>query len=577
MMASTSAGGQSPLTLKEATSTYHPYPPPLAEYDEVVSNRSLFMSTLEKLHSVMGTKFMIPIIGGRELDLHRLFIEVTSRGGIEKIIRERRWKDVTAIFNFPSTATNASFVLRKYYISLLHHYEQIYFFKERVWTPFSTGSLQSPPVPAVPLPPMEGVHVGQEGTAGMSAGSSVIGVIDGKFDSGYLVTVTIGTEKLKGVLYQAPQASAEQRPQHSGSFPQSNSYTAGGSGLQRRRRRRRKSEIKRRDPEHPKPNRSGYNFFFAEQHARLKPLHPGKDREISRMIGELWNGLNETERAVYQNKALKDKERYKMEMESYRERIKSGQVISDATPLQQRLPGLDLDKTDDMEGVNSPGTPEDDSGSEESDAEDDDREDDLDPEEDYHGSDGADFPESIPDDVATKAVDVNKEAVRGSTWCVARIDAGQQTLQKAIDYACGAGGADCSPLQPTGLCYLPNTLQAHASYAFNSYYQRRSMAPGSCDFAATATASDPSMLRILRLSFVFKHRRRNCQHHTHLPDYDLHDPTTTIPSIIPPPPAVFTPPIYDSGIPSSGARRPHGAYSFLATILIIRHLLREIV
>lgn len=69
------------------------------------------------------------------------------------------------------------------------------------------------------------------------------------------------------------------------------------SGVQRRRRRK-KSEIKRRDPAHPKPNRSGYNFFFAEQHARLKPLHPGKDREISRMIGELWNKLKESEKAV---------------------------------------------------------------------------------------------------------------------------------------------------------------------------------------------------------------------------------------------------------------------------------------
>ncbi|XP_050944694.1 high mobility group B protein 15-like [Cucumis melo] len=42
------------------------------------------MTALEKLHSLMGTKFMIPIIGGKELDLHRLFVEVTSRGGIEK-------------------------------------------------------------------------------------------------------------------------------------------------------------------------------------------------------------------------------------------------------------------------------------------------------------------------------------------------------------------------------------------------------------------------------------------------------------------------------------------------------------
>jgi len=29
--------------------------------------------------------YRIPIIGGKELDLHRLFVEVTSRGGIEKV------------------------------------------------------------------------------------------------------------------------------------------------------------------------------------------------------------------------------------------------------------------------------------------------------------------------------------------------------------------------------------------------------------------------------------------------------------------------------------------------------------
>lgn len=81
-----------------------------------------------------------------------------------------------------------------------------------------------------------------------------------------------------------------------------------------------------------------------------------------------------------------------------------------------------------------------------------------------------------------------------STWCVARSDATTQALQTALDYACGAG-ADCSPLQSTGLCYLPNTIQAHASYAFNSYYQRKAMAPGSCDFSGTSTIAqtDPSM------------------------------------------------------------------------------------
>ncbi|XP_052208129.1 PLASMODESMATA CALLOSE-BINDING PROTEIN 3-like [Diospyros lotus] len=79
------------------------------------------------------------------------------------------------------------------------------------------------------------------------------------------------------------------------------------------------------------------------------------------------------------------------------------------------------------------------------------------------------------------------------TWCVVRSDASEQLLQLALDYACSTG-ADCAPIQSSGLCYLPNTLQAHASYAFNSYFQRRSNAPGSCDFAGAATIArtDPS-------------------------------------------------------------------------------------
>jgi hypothetical protein len=126
---------------------------------------------------------------------------------------------------------------------------------------------------------------------------NVVGVIDGKFESGYLVTVTIGSEELKGVLYLTPQDAVQQVPQNYSVFASKNVNASYVPGIHRRRRRK-KSEMKKRDPAHPKPNRSGYNFFFAEQHARLKPLHPGKDREISRMIGELWNKLKEPERAV---------------------------------------------------------------------------------------------------------------------------------------------------------------------------------------------------------------------------------------------------------------------------------------
>ncbi|XP_068331400.1 PLASMODESMATA CALLOSE-BINDING PROTEIN 3-like [Pyrus communis] len=92
------------------------------------------------------------------------------------------------------------------------------------------------------------------------------------------------------------------------------------------------------------------------------------------------------------------------------------------------------------------------------------------------------------------AVDgANSPTSSSTTWCVARSDASTQALQTALDYACGAG-ADCSPIQSDGLCYLPNTIQAHASYAFDSYYQRQAKAPSSCGFSGTATIAqtDPS-------------------------------------------------------------------------------------
>ncbi|KAF3323998.1 glucan endo-1,3-beta-glucosidase 4-like protein [Carex littledalei] len=71
-------------------------------------------------------------------------------------------------------------------------------------------------------------------------------------------------------------------------------------------------------------------------------------------------------------------------------------------------------------------------------------------------------------------------------WCIAKPTAPADLLQEAMDYACGAGGADCMEIRPGGACFYPDTVISHASFAFNSYWQRKKNSGGSCDFGGDA-------------------------------------------------------------------------------------------
>lgn len=113
-------------------------------------------------------------------------------------------------------------------------------------------------------------------------GSLVPGTIDLKFDGGYVVTVNLGSDQLKGILYHVPPNASQ--GSHTASMPTSQNQKRSRLGL--------------RDPSRPKSNRSGYNFFFAEHYARLKPSYYGQERAISKKIGFLWNHLTEAERQV---------------------------------------------------------------------------------------------------------------------------------------------------------------------------------------------------------------------------------------------------------------------------------------
>ncbi|GJS88882.1 high mobility group B protein 10 [Tanacetum coccineum] len=207
-------------------------------------------------------KPLIPIIGGSSLDLHRLFIEVTSRGGFEKIVSDRRWREVMVVFKFGPTITNASFVLRKAYLSLLYHFEQVYFFRKKSPTLLadSANRLSYGPVSLVPSRICYPVEVGGQ----------VTGTIDNRFEQGYLVTVDLGNEKLSGFIYHLPSDASA--PSH------------GTENM---------NQLALREPSPPEHDSSGYNVFYSEHYGRLKPLYHGQEDVICKRIQVLWETLTQ--------------------------------------------------------------------------------------------------------------------------------------------------------------------------------------------------------------------------------------------------------------------------------------------
>ncbi|KAL1204888.1 High mobility group B protein 10 [Cardamine amara subsp. amara] len=269
------------------------------KYDDLVRNSSLFWEKLRALFEVSSNQDLgIPTVGGKTLDLHLLFIEVTSRGGVDRVVTERKWKDVMVPFDFPATITNGSYILRKWYVKFLSEMEQLYYHGQPAPSIPSTDEAMNSFVVASPNPE-EGVDVPQ-------VGYTVNGSIDAKFDGGYLVTMKMGSEEMKGVLYHMPKTPVAIAPSSQS-------------------RHNKKPKVALLKPQKPKCHRNGYNFFFGDLCAKLKPEYPGQDQTIiTKKISELWKNLPDSERQHYQDRGVKDSERYKAEMLAYKASLNSG-------------------------------------------------------------------------------------------------------------------------------------------------------------------------------------------------------------------------------------------------------------
>ncbi|CAN0901450.1 Glucan endo-1,3-beta-glucosidase 13 [Linum grandiflorum] len=89
-----------------------------------------------------------------------------------------------------------------------------------------------------------------------------------------------------------------------------------------------------------------------------------------------------------------------------------------------------------------------------------------------------------------------------ASWCIASGNATQRDLQNALDWACGTGNVDCSPILPSQPCFEPDALVSHASYAFNVYYQQNGATDIACSFGGTGVRvdKDPSYDKCLYMT-----------------------------------------------------------------------------
>ena len=87
-----------------------------------------FKEKLIKFQRELGAdNFKVPQIGGKELDLYKLYRSVIERGGSIRVSNNKLWKEIVNEFEIPSSCTSASFTLRNHYNKCLSKYEMRYF------------------------------------------------------------------------------------------------------------------------------------------------------------------------------------------------------------------------------------------------------------------------------------------------------------------------------------------------------------------------------------------------------------------------------------------------------------------
>jgi hypothetical protein len=137
------------------------------EDDEREKSR-LFKDELLKFNTLRGKEnFKVPQIGGKELDLYKLFKEVITRGGSQQVSENKQWKEIVNALELPASCTSASFTLRNHYSKCLHEYE-IYYLKAQQNPGMNMNTLLGIGPGALNIPSSSNVNLNGTGAANTS-------------------------------------------------------------------------------------------------------------------------------------------------------------------------------------------------------------------------------------------------------------------------------------------------------------------------------------------------------------------------------------------------------------------------
>ncbi|KAI9008136.1 hypothetical protein BC832DRAFT_553203 [Gaertneriomyces semiglobifer] len=127
-----------------------------ADYEDVIERTDeyeTFMNNLEQFLLARGAALQRePVLGGKKLDMLKIYKWVIDAGGFEAVTQARGWKRMAEPFNLPSTCTNSAYVIKQVYQKYLLDWEHANYPNGPPNAPMLPVSAPNSPTPPHPPP-----------------------------------------------------------------------------------------------------------------------------------------------------------------------------------------------------------------------------------------------------------------------------------------------------------------------------------------------------------------------------------------------------------------------------------------